>query len=332
MKMIFKGIIGLVVIGFLLWGCGLWLLNRSPVQSPQEWGVTFSYTFADAFEGIDWQEAYRAILSDLHVKHLRIPVYWDRVESQKGTYDFSVVDWQLEQAGMYGTDVILAVGRKLPRWPECHIPSWARDLSLEEQNDAVLGFIEQAVQRYRDNDVVRYWQVENEPFLNFGECPDFDAAYVDEAIATVRGLDSRPIVVTDSGELSLWVKAARRADVFGTTMYRHVWHKWVGVYTYPIPPEFFRIKRALTQLIVGTKPMVVIELQAESWLHRQPYETSVSDQFESFNPTRFEEMIAYASQTGFDTFYLWGAEWWYWLKETQDTPQMWEYAKTLFSK
>jgi hypothetical protein len=294
--------------------------------------VTFSYTFADAFEGIDWQEAYRAILSDLHVKHLRIPVYWDRVESQKGTYDFSVVDWQLEQAGMYGTDVILAVGRKLPRWPECHIPSWARDLSLEEQNDAVLGFIEQAVQRYRDNDVVRYWQVENEPFLNFGECPDFDAAYVDEAIATVRGLDSRPIVVTDSGELSLWVKAARRADVFGTTMYRHVWHKWVGVYTYPIPPEFFRIKRALTQLIVGTKPMVVIELQAESWLHRQPYETSVSDQFESFNPTRFEEMIAYASQTGFDTFYLWGAEWWYWLKETQDTPQMWEYAKTLFSK
>jgi hypothetical protein len=203
---------------------------------------------------------------------------------------------------------------------------------LEEQNDAVLGFIEQAVQRYRDNDVVRYWQVENEPFLNFGECPDFDAAYVDEAIATVRGLDSRPIVVTDSGELSLWVKAARRADVFGTTMYRHVWHKWVGVYTYPIPPEFFRIKRALTQLIVGTKPMVVIELQAESWLHRQPYETSVSDQFESFNPTRFEEMIAYASQTGFDTFYLWGAEWWYWLKETQDTPQMWEYAKTLFSK
>ena len=29
-------------------------------------------------------------------------------------------------------------------------------------------------------------------------------------------------------------------------------------------------------------------------------------------------------------FYLWGAEWWYWMKEKQNKPEIWDEAKKLF--
>jgi len=47
------------------------------------------------------------------------------------------------------------------------------------------------------------------------------------------------------------------------------------------------------------------------------------------NPTLFREGMEFARQTGLDTFYLWGAEWWFWLKDQHDNPLMWEEAKKL---
>jgi Cellulase (glycosyl hydrolase family 5) len=295
------------------------------------WGVTFSELFAKAFQGVEWHDAYKALFNDLGVKHLRLVAYWDSGEPEKGEYNFADLDWQISYAAQHNADIILAVGRKLPRWPECHIPDWAANLSEDTQESAAIAFMQRVVERYKNNPAIIGWQVENEPFLKFGGCPPITAAYVDRAIAAVKSVDStRPVIVTDSGELSTWVPAATRADIFGTTMYRYVWHQLTGVFEYPIPPVFFRVKRALAELLVGPKRMIVIELQAESWLHHQPYETTVAEQYTSVNPKRFKGIISYAEQTGFDTFYLWGDEWWYWLKTTQHKPEMWNIAKELF--
>lgn len=48
------------------------------------------------------------------------------------------------------------------------------------------------------------------------------------------------------------------------------------------------------------------------------------------NLQQLKENIAYAKSTGLDTFYFWGAEWWYWLKTVQEKPAIWEYARELF--
>jgi len=32
------------------------------------------------------------------------------------------------------------------------------------------------------------------------------------------------------------------------------------------------------------------------------------------NLEQFKKNIEFAQKTGFDTIYLWGAEWWHWLK------------------
>ena len=43
-----------------------------------------------------------------------------------------------------------------------------------------------------------------------------------------------------------------------------------------------------------------------------------------------KETVEFANETGFDEIYLWGAEWWYFMKE-QGQPQYWDYARELFN-
>jgi len=48
------------------------------------------------------------------------------------------------------------------------------------------------------------------------------------------------------------------------------------------------------------------------------------------NLDRFRKNIEFARQTGLSEFYLWGSEWWYWMKEKQNNPDIWYEAKKLF--
>lgn len=294
------------------------------------YGVTFSKPYAESL-GLDWRGSYRAILDDLGARMLRIPVYWNEVAPESGIFRFDDYDWLVSEAAKRRATVILAVGRKLPRWPECHSPEWASILSEKEQEEKIRDYIITTVNRYKSFSAVVGWQVENEPFLRFGDCPRFQKRFLDQEIALVRGLDAKPIMVTDSGELSLWVPAARRADWFGTTMYRHVWTRWSGYFTYPLPPAFFKVKRVLTELIARPDKMLVIELQAEPWLPEQPPNRfPLEEQLSHMDIERFQSMLEYAQRSGFDTFYLWGTEWWWWLKTKADRPEIWNAARGLF--
>lgn len=294
-------------------------------------GVTFSYRYAQDI-GLDWKKNFTAMLDDLKIKKIRIPVYWDLVETKKEKYDFSAIDWQLSEAAKRNAEIILVVGQKVPRWPECFIPEWAKqDDQLRKRE--LLSFINTTVERYKDRSEIKYWQVENEPFLKFGICPALDKNLLDMEIAMVRTKDStRQVVVTDSGELSLWIQAAKRADIFGTTMYRYVWNKRLGYYDYPIGPRFFHFKHWLTKLFTDQENFIVIELQGEPWISGWTTSAPVEDQLKSMNSERLVDNINFAKKTGFSEIYLWGVEWWYWMKVKQDHPEIWETAKIEFAK
>lgn len=315
-----------VIVGFLIY----FNIPVKKENTDAKLGVTFSARYARDI-GLDPKEALTAALDDLHIKKLRIPVYWDETEKEKGVYDFSEIDWQLSEAGTRKAEVILVVGQKVPRWPECYVPGWAKE-DDKMRKERLLAFIGKTIERYKENEEIRYWQVENEPFLSFGICPAFEVDLLDREIALVRSLDNRRIIVTDSGELSLWVSAAKRADVFGTTLYRTIWKEGIGYFDYPIGPRFFHFKNWLIGQFAGQDNSIVIELQGEPWISGWTTDGTLSEQFKSMNPEKLEDNISFAKKVGFPEIYVWGVEWWYWLKVKQDHPEMWEIARELFKQ
>ena len=229
-----------------------------------------------------------------------------------------------------GVEIILAMGRRLPRWPECHIPEWAKKISEKEQQEKILALITEIIRRHKNIEAIEYWQIENEPFLGtFGECPKLDKNFLDREIALARLLDNRKIIISESGEFSTWIGAARRTEVVGTTLYRKIYGK-LGYVRYPIPPIFYYRKVNLIKELFNVEKIIVTELQAEPWGPKQNWDLPVEEQFKSMNLEEFKKVIDYTKQTGFSEAYLWGAEWWYWMKEKNNDNKIWEEAKTLF--
>jgi hypothetical protein len=248
-------------------------------------------------------------------------------------WHFEDFDWQLDAAAQRGAMVILAVGRRLPRWPECHVPEWATALPEERQREELLEHIRVIVERYRNHPALDVWQVENEPLLSvFGECPPPEPAFLQREIALVRTLDTaHPILVTDSGELSTWMRTAALGDQLGTTFYRIVWSPLFGYwrYDYTIPPALYRVKAVL-----AGKPIdrtIIAELQAEPWVPQGTLrEASVEELRRSMDRTRFEQNINAAQRSGIPEAILWGSEYWYWLRERHGDPSLWEAAREVF--
>jgi hypothetical protein len=324
LKIIFIVISGLV----LLLALYLFVGKTSPVKEI-EWGVVFSQKHAELL-GLNWQENYLALLDDLKVKKIKLATHWDYIEKEDGQYDFQDIDWQISQAETRGVEILLTIGMKAPRWPECHIPGWAVDIGKEKQQQSILNLLEELVLRYRGSKAIWAWQVENEPFFPFGDCPWVDNQFLQTEIDLVKSLDSRPIIITESGEFPLWFMAAQYGDIVGVTMYKKVWMHQLNMYfTYPFPSVFYHRKAEIVKNLFDKK-VICVELQAEPWGPKLLYDSPLEEQKRTMDLNQFRYNIEFAKNTGLDEFYLWGAEWWYWMKEKQNSPEIWQEVKKLF--
>lgn len=323
-----KVLLVVLVIVLIFWVLSLDLSGSKNFK----YGVSFSKFHTDEL-GLDWKETYLAILNDLGVRRFRFSAHWPITEPKEGKYNFSELDFQIKEAEAKKATVILAVGRRLPGWPECHVPEWAKGLSQQEQQTKVLKLIKAIVGRYKVYGSILYWQVENESFLigfSRSNCGPLDKEFLQKEIDLVRNLDPRPILVTDSGEFGTWYGAYKDGDIFGTSMYLYVWPRSLGFpIRYPITPAFFRIKRNVMSLLFGSKPSIVIELSTEPWLLQPIVDTPMDILLQRMGLDKFNNMITFSSKAGFDTFYLWGGEWWYWMK-AKGHPELWNRAKEIF--
>lgn len=305
------------------------IFDRAVDPSKVQFGVTFSPQYAGYLK-LDWQKTYLQILDELKVGNLRIPSYWDILETKKDQYDFSQVDFMLDEADKRQAMVILVLGVRQPRWPECYIPVWAKSLSSKERQEQVLQFMQKVVERYKDHSVIWAWQVENEPLLPFGEgCDAPDKDFLKQEVALVRNLSNKPVIMTDSGELGFWVTSMQSSDIFGTTLYRQVYDKYLGYITYPLPPYFYRLKSNLVRNFAPqNNKTIIVELQAEPWLADGVFSLP-GEQTKRFTIEDFKNYISFAQKTGFNETYLWGVEWWYFMAESGH-PEYLNFAKTLF--
>ena len=301
-----------------------------PVKNPQL-GVSFSEKRSKEM-GLDWQANYLALLDDLKIRNYRLMSYWDLHEPVRGQYDFSTLDWQIEEAGKRGAKVSLAIGLRQPRWPECHQPEWANKLTGGDWKQAMYTYIETVVKRYENNPTVINWQLENEGVNEwFGECDKPDVQRLIEEYSLVDKLSAKPIWMSLSDQHGLPFNAPI-PDKFGYSVYRVVWSEktwpYRGYLIYPTPIWYHKLRAVAIKLITG-RDIFIHELQLEPWGNKDTLQLSREEQDISMAPARIKDNLLFAREIGAKEIYTWGGEWWYWRMQHGD-PSIWETIREEF--
>jgi hypothetical protein len=232
---------------------------------------------------------------------------------------------------------MLSVGYKQPRWPEWYAPTWAADLPVERMRERILRLVEAEVMHARRSPSIAMWQVENEPYRNYGHGGDrrvLSADFLAQEIELVRRLDHRPTLLSDSGELSASLPAlSLPADRFGTTLYRQRWFPAIGFWQHPLPAWSYLAKDRLARTLLGRDgETIIVELQAEAWFEASAGLTDIppDTQKREFPPDLLlGSNVEYARRTHAPEVYLWGVEWWYWMRE-RGHPEYVDAARQVF--
>ncbi len=328
-------VIGIATVVFLftgcMWGVAEWYILKHR-HEPLKIGATFIAPYARYFE-LDAQDTLHAMLSDLGLRRVRLVSYWEEIEKKPGQYDFSDLDWQFAMAKKYNAEVTLSLGLRQPRWPECHMPSWAEKLPKSQWQPALYKFITATVNHYKDNSTLQSYQLENEYFLQvFGECSDFDKQRLIEELALVKNLDSsRPVIINRSNNaVPSWPVRGPLPDTVGAAVYKRVWDRTVTkrYFEYPLPAWYYGFLAGGGELTTG-RDTILHELQIEPWLPDgvDLKSSSIEEQDHTMNADLVDGRIRYGIATGMRTIDLWGVEWWYYRKVKLHDTSIWEAGK-----
>jgi beta-galactosidase GanA len=315
-----------------MYGIALWY-QHSQKDKPVSLGATFIPAYAEHL-GLDAEETFAAMLNDLGVRQLRLVSYWSELEPTKGQYNFERLDWQFAMAEERGAKISLALGLRQPRWPECHMPDWAKNEPASVWHPQLNNFIAAVVERYKTSPSLASYQLENEFFNRFGDCHDFDRARLEKEFALVQKLDpAHPVILSRSNNYAGFALGKPQADIVGISLYRRVWDSQLTkrYAQYPFPSWHYAFL-AGTQKILTDRDSIIHELQTEPWPpHGQSIrDTSLAEQNKSFDAKRFETTVDFAIQTGIRHIDLWGAEYWYYRMVTLEDPSVWNEAKNVF--
>ncbi|MDB5169803.1 MAG: hypothetical protein JWN82_199 [Candidatus Saccharibacteria bacterium] len=318
-----------------MYGIGRWYVH-SVSDQPQVIGASFIPAYASSL-GVDPQQTLDGMLNDLHVKHLRLVSYWDQMEPQPGSYDFSQLDWQFAKAEAAGAKITLSVGLRQPRWPECHAPSWV-DTSRPsaEWQPQLEKFMTAVVNRYKHSPALQSYQIENEFFLKgFGICTNFERSRLVSEFNLVKKLDPKHTSIVNRSNNALGTPmGAPIADEYGVSIYRRVWdatltHRYLE---YPWPAWFYSFMGGIHKITQG-RDLMIHEMQAEAWApHGTVNSISLEEQNKSLDAHRLAGRFEFARDTGLRTVDMWGAEYWYYRQQVLHDPSLVNVARQEYAK
>lgn len=326
-------LLGLIILAIgAMYGIARWYI-ASQSSKPLTVGTTFIADYASSL-GLDPHQTMQALTNDMHVKHFRLVSYWSDIEKSEGTYDFSELDWEFQQAEQAHATVSLSIGLRQPRWPECHLPTWAENEPANQWTPQLNQFITTVVNRYKNSPALDSYQLENEYFLAaFGTCTDFSRDRLVNEYNLVKKTDPQHIVIVSRSNNALGIGINDpRPDKYGVSIYKRVWtpvlHRYIE---YPFPAWYYGFLAGLQKIATG-RDMIIHELQAEAWPPdgQSITQTSVPELNKSIDTQRLKDRIQYGKATGMRTMYLWGSEYWYYLKEVKHDPALWDTAKQAF--
>ena len=331
-KIITVFVIALILMIATMYGISQWYI-QSQKNTPLEQGTSFIPAYAKSL-GLDPKETMDGLIG-IGVKHFRLVSYWNESEGVQGEYDFSQLDWQFEKAEKANAKVVLTLGLRQPRWPECHAPKWAESMPKDQWQPKLENYIQAVVERYKNSPSLEKYQLENEYFLRgFGECKDFSRDRLISEYNLVKKADpNHPVVVGRSNNALGFPVGQPQPDEFSISIYKRVWDAGVTrrYLEYPFPAWFYGYLAGVQQ-IFNHRNMMIGELQGEAWPPnaQQIPETSLDEQNKSMNAKRLEDRFKYGRATGMREIYLWGGEYWYYRKVILKDPSLWDVAKQEF--
>jgi hypothetical protein len=327
--------VGLFVAGMFV--VAQWYIH-SESNKPYKMGVSFIPAYAQSL-GVDPEQTLNALLG-LNIRHFRLVSYWDAGEPSPGQYDFSQLDWEFQKIEAAHGKVTLSIGMRQPRWPECHMPAWAKSEDVSQWQPALQNYMAAVINRYKGSPALDSYQVENEYFLKgFGECEtiphSMDRSRLVAEYNLVKKLDpSHTVIINRSNNALGWPVGKPTPDLFGISIYKRVWdsaitHRYLE---YPFPSWFYGFVAGWQKLMTG-HDMIIHELQAEAWApnNKTIPETTLAEQNKSFNAERFKDRFTFARGTGMHEVYFWGAEYWYYRKAVLHDDTVWDVAHEEFS-
>ena len=323
-------LVAVLLIG--MYGIARWYIWTE--NQPLTLGASFVADYA-SYLGVDPHETFTAMLSDLHIKHVRLVSYWSDIEPKQGQYNFSELDWEFRQAQRYGAKVTLAIGMRQPRWPECHPPTWVIPESVAVWQPQLETFMTAVINRYKDNPALQSYQLENEFLLKvFGTCTDFSRQRLIDETNLVRRLDPQhTLIISRSNNALGWPINQPHADEYAVSIYHRVWTPLLGRYIeYPFPGWYYAFLAGIEKIWSG-KDTFIHELQTEPWtpLNSPIPDSSLAEQDKSLNATRLKQTVEAGKATGMKTIDLWGAEYWYYRKVKLHEPSVWNEARQIYA-
>ena len=278
------------------------------------------------------QRLLRAALHDTGCRRFRLMSYWNIHEPENGRFDYRALDKQMDLIAEFGGKVTLCIGKRQPRWPECHIPDWAIGLGGKAWYAPLYDYLELTVLRYKRHPALESWQLENEALLRtFGACKDkdYNRKRLQEEAEIVRSLDGKhPLIMSLSNSWGIPFRKPQ-PDRYAISVYRRTIDPRGNIRQNMSPAFLYRIRCDTIQLL-SRRRVFIHELQAEPWVTGPIANIPVEQQLRIFNPKILRDNYRYAMAIRHDPIYFWGLEWWYWLKVRHRQPAMWEAAGTLF--
>src|SRR6266852_2541905 len=250
--------------------------------------------------GLDAQTTLQTLLA-YPFQLIRLGAYWNRIESEPGTFYTDELDWQVDAAERAGKHIILCVGPlKTFSYPEFFVPAHHLAHPLPEHTlikpsayssllTASTEFITRLVERYKDRKGIVAWQLEHEAVdpLGIEHTWRLDAAFVEKEVEAARKADpTRPIMMNGFLPTSLPVRlsqwwrtrdkgdsltlAQRMADIVGIDYYPRHALTTVGARTLYLdgsksPWQQRRRKLLFAWTHTHGQKLMISEGQAEPW-------------------------------------------------------------------
>jgi len=210
--------------------------KKVPEGFEPQYGTSYSFEQAGWY-GYDGRLEYVKLLDEVKFDWVRLPFFWDQMVDENGQFNrnFEDIEFAVEEADRRNVKVVIALGLKVPYYPEYHLSSQIKDKmefgqTIDQDHpiaNDLLAVDRKVVERLSKFKNISHWQVENEPFLANVNNWKIDKSLVDAEVKVVRETDPlrRPIILSSVGPASFnksWKKyfeLLQAGDGFGVNAY-----------------------------------------------------------------------------------------------------------------